>query len=80
MNYQYQVAPFMAAVKTGGNGPQAVAEQLAQLINHYTSQGFEYYRLDHCTLVEQPGCFAAIFGTKASVIHYDVAIFRRPVQ
>lgn len=80
MSYHYQVVPFVASMKAGGNRAQAVAEQLAALINEYTGQGYEYYRLDHCTLIEQPGCLAGLFGAKPSVIGYDVAIFRRPAQ
>lgn len=77
MAWEYRVVPFAASVKAGGNRVEAAASQFQALIVSNTQGGFEYYRMDHYSLIEQPGCLAAMFGGKPSVITYDVAVFRR---
>jgi coproporphyrinogen III oxidase-like Fe-S oxidoreductase len=77
MTWEYKVVPFAAASKSGANREEAVAAQFSQLLAFVSNEGFEYYRMDHYSLFEQPGCLAALFGAKATVLTYDVAIFRR---
>lgn len=77
MAYEYRVIPFAAHTKSGENAAQAAADQFSKLIVANTQSGFEYYRMDHYSVIEQPGCFAALFGGKPSVLSYDVAVFRR---
>ncbi|MCC7385077.1 MAG: hypothetical protein IT384_24740 [Deltaproteobacteria bacterium] len=68
---------FVATAKSGQSLAQAAVDQFASLISQQSAQGYEYYRMDHFSLVEQPGCIGALFGVKPSVLTYDVAVFRR---
>lgn len=75
--WEYEVVPFSAAIRAGANRAASAAKQFHDLLQEMEGKGLEYYRMDHYSLVEQPGCLAGLFGAKASVITYDVAVFRR---
>ncbi len=77
MQYEYQVVPFQAQKGSKQSAAQAAASQFAELITQMTAQGFEYYRMDHYTTMEPPGCLGAFLGQKAVFHSHDVAIFRR---
>jgi hypothetical protein len=77
MAWEYRVVPFSVQIKAGENRVQAAAAQFQNMLVANTGDGFEYYRMDHYSLFEQPGCLTALLGAKASVITYDVAVFRR---
>jgi len=57
---QYTVVPFVANIGKG-QGAQAAAEQLANLINQYASQGWRYARMENVEInIHDPGtkgCF-----------------------
>lgn len=79
---QYHVVPFTASIVTG-QGAEAAAEQLSEMINHYSSQGWEYIRLESVsTIVTNPGnagCagFGAVPQSSTETVVYMV-VFRRP--
>lgn len=83
--YEYRVVPFAAASKSGSSPNQrrdAAAVQYQALLAQHQADGFEYYRMDHYHLIEQPGCISAFFGiffggASPIVLTYDVAVFRR---
>jgi hypothetical protein len=56
----YTVVPFTANI-IKGQGANAAAEQLSQMVNHYADQGMEYVRLESVsTIITTPanaGCF-----------------------
>jgi len=78
---QYHVVPFTANIVTG-QGADAAAEQLEEMINHFASQGWDYVRLESVsTIVTNPGnagCagFGAVPATSAETIVYMV-VFRK---
>ncbi|MCX2681765.1 DUF4177 domain-containing protein [Galbibacter sp. EGI 63066] len=61
---EYKVIPFVASVDSKNSKPEYVAQQLEELINSYSSEGWEYARLESVTTFVQPdnGCFG--FGAK----------------
>lgn len=79
---KYQVVPFTANI-VAGQGENAAAMQLSQMINHYSSQNWEYVRLESVrTIVTRPGdagCagFGAIPATSMETVVYMV-VFRQP--
>ena len=74
---QYTVVPFTANI-TRGQGSADAAQQLEQMINHYSQQGWEYVRLESVsTIITTPadsGClgFGATAASHAETIVYMV--------
>jgi hypothetical protein len=64
----YTVVPFTANI-IKGQGADAAAEQLSQMVNHYAGKGMEYVRLESVrTIITTPadaGCFG-FGGTPAT--------------
>ena len=80
MGWQYKVVPFVASAKSGSSSQQraqAAAEQFQTLLHQGNAEGWEYLRMDHYSLFESPGCLTELLGAKATVVTYDVAVFRR---
>lgn len=78
--YTYKVVPFIGRLKSGVfniENAEKVTEQLQQLIDTYTQQGWEFYRIDAVQIAVQPGCLAALLGQSTNVINFDQVIFRR---
>ena len=78
--YVYRVVPFIGILKSGvfsSENALKVSEQLQQLIDSYTQQGWEFYRIDPVQIQVQPGCMASLLGQRMSVINFDQVIFRR---
>jgi len=61
---EYKVVPFVASIDQKAGTSEHVAQQLEESINHYSSQGWKYVRLESVTTFIQPtsGCFG--FGAK----------------
>lgn len=61
---EYKVIPFVASIDQKTGNSAHVAQQLEDLINSYTIQGWKYERLESVTTFVQPdnGCFG--FGSK----------------
>jgi hypothetical protein len=77
--YEYRTVPFVGATKESDKTPgRTLAAQLERLINT-PGQGWEFYRVDHLTIIIKNGCLAALAGNPYSTRTYDVVIFRRPV-
>jgi hypothetical protein len=76
---QYTVVPFVANIGKG-QGAQAAADQLAQLINQHASQGWRYCRMENVEInIHDPGtkgCFG--FGAVAPsqrTTRFDFVVF-----
>lgn len=79
--YIYKVVPFIGMLKSGVfnvENAQKVSEQLQQLIDTYTRQGWEFYRIDPVQIQIKPGCIASLLGQRVMWINFDQVIFRRP--
>ena len=61
---EYKVVPFVASIDHKNGTSNDVAQQLEELINQYSSQGWNYVRLEGVTTYVGPdkGCFG--FGGK----------------
>lgn len=66
----YTVVPFTASI-IKGQGADAAAQQLSQMVNHYAGKGMEYVRLESVsTIITTPadsGCFG-FGGTPAASV------------
>jgi hypothetical protein len=77
-NYSYKVVPFLGKVKSG-QGASVVSNQLQNVIDQYSNEGWEFYSLSSTNIEVAPGCLAALFGAKASYVTFDQIIFRKQV-
>ena len=80
--YTYKVVPFIGTLKSGVfnvENAEKVSNQLQELIDNYSRQGWEFYRIDPVQIQIQPGCLAGLLGQRVSWINFDQVIFRRPV-
>ena len=78
--YEYKVIPFLAASRPGTSEVAragAAAQQFERLLAQGDVDGWQYYRMDHFSLKESPGCLGALFGGGMIYRRYDMAIFRR---
>lgn len=75
---EYKVVPFTATLNQQKESGNTVAEQLETLITKYTTDGWEYIRLESVSTFIQPddGCFG--IGAKPGYIaSYQMVIFSR---
>jgi len=78
--YEYRVVPFVGHLKQGMfnvENAQQVSEQLQAVINQYTTEDWEFYRVDKIDVQITPGCLASLFGARVSFITFDQVVFRR---
>lgn len=78
--YEYKVVPFIGKLKSGvfnSENASVVSAQLQEVINQYTTQGWEFYTLEKVDIQVTPGCLAALLGNKVTFITFDQLIFRR---
>lgn len=56
---EYKVVPFVASIDPKNGTSDHVAEQLENLINDFTSQGWKYIRLESVSTYvhQETGCF-----------------------
>ena len=68
--------PFQAKVKASDTA-EAASDQLQAVINHYTSEGWEFVQLGSVSIEVKAGCLAGLFGAQSSFAQHDQIIFRR---
>ncbi|MEN3323696.1 hypothetical protein VP395_08150 [Mariniflexile soesokkakense] len=56
---EYKVIPFVASIDSKKGNSSHVADQLEEIINHHSKQGWKYVRLESVSTLVQPdaGCF-----------------------
>lgn len=75
---EYKVVPFTATLDQKKETSSVVANQLENLIKHFSSQGWAYVRLESVSTYVQPdtGCFG--FGGKPGYIaSYQMVVFSK---
>jgi len=80
MDFEFLAIPFfprISSAEISQRTAQEIANQLQQLINQNASEGWEFSHIDQINVVAAPGCLSSLFGAKAGVVTYNVAIFRR---
>ena len=79
MTFEYKMVqvPPNIAVKAKEHRGNEAAVYLEDVVNRYAKDGWDFYRVDSIGVNVQPGCFAALFGSKAQSASYYVITFRR---
>ncbi len=79
-DYEYLVIPFIGKIKSGFfsvENAQTVSNQLQEVINKYSTMGWEYNSIEKVSIEVRPGCLAGLFGSETSYITFDQIIFRK---
>ena len=79
MSYEYKMLqiPPRIQVKTNEAQGNEAAYFLESIVNKWSSENWEFYRVDTIGVVTSPGCLGALFGAKAVNIDYYVITLRR---
>ena len=80
--YRYRILPFVGRIQTGlfsSANAQMVSEQLQDVIDEQTRQGWDFYSLEKVNIEVQPGCIGGLLGQSASYITSDQVVFRQAV-
>jgi len=72
-----QIPPSISVRAKDVTGTEA-AQYLQALASEQAAEGWDFYRVDSIGVVTNPGCLAALFGARQSLIEYFVVTFRRP--
>ena len=73
-----QIPPNISIEMKNEKGNEA-ASYLENIINNYSKEGWEFYRIDNIGVELQPGCLGALSGKKAESNLYYVISFRMNV-
>lgn len=75
-DYEYVMTYFEARLP-GEGGVRSVAEQFTELVEHWASEGYEFYRCDEVPYQVAPGRLASLFGAKERSGHGTLVLFRK---
>ena len=85
MAYAYQVVPFITGLKlkmTSSDDLTKVALALQELIQDWSDQGWEFYRMEQVEVtVSRSFMNSLVFGNGSSnsgVVNLDLVVFRAP--
>lgn len=78
MNYEFKMVQLPQTFVLKQDTGKEIAAYLEKLIQDMGAQGWEFYRIDQVGVLVQPGCLAALVGTKQTMTYYNVVAFRKP--
>jgi len=77
MKYLYRVIPFIGKIKNNQTAKD-VSDQLEELINEGTNEGWELDQIGNVNIEVQPGCLAGVFGASSDYTRFDMVVFKKP--
>ncbi|GHS85240.1 hypothetical protein FACS1894201_04710 [Bacteroidia bacterium] len=80
-NFIYKCVPVPDVVHTGRKGKDLHSHAVStyeKIINDAASDGWELVNIDTVTSVQQPGCLAGLFGSKAETVEFKLLVFKKP--
>ncbi len=78
--YDYKIAQFSGQLTAGMFGAAKgvpLESQFQKFIEQYTTQGWDFYRMDAVHAYVKAGCIMSLFGRKDEVVYQDIVVFRR---
>lgn len=81
-NFTYKCVPVPDVVHTGKKGKDLHAYAVSTyetIINNAASDGWEFVNIDTVTSVQQPGCLAGLFGSKAETVTFKLLVFQKAI-
>lgn len=78
MQYEYKTvpAPMVLSIKTAKEAEAAIGK-FSDMLNAEARGGWEFHSMETISTEEAPGCTS---GGKSTVKHYNMLVFKRPVQ
>jgi hypothetical protein len=80
-NFTYKCVPVPDVIHTGKKGKDLhsyAVSSYEKIINDASSGGWELVNIDTVTSVQQPGCLAGLFGSKAEAVTFKLLVFKKP--
>ncbi|MBX7059751.1 MAG: DUF4177 domain-containing protein [Leptospirales bacterium] len=80
--FNYKCVPVPTVLDTGkaGKDPHGAAVIAYQnIINESAKDGWELVQADQISSVQNPGCFAGLFGMKAEAMTFKLLIFKKAI-
>jgi hypothetical protein len=81
-NFTYKCVPVPDVLHTGKKGKDLHAQAVSTyegIINNAADGGWELVNIDTVTSVQQPGCLAGLFGSKAESVTFKLLVFKKPI-
>ena len=81
-NFTYKCAVVPDVIHTGKKGKDlhsTAVNTYEKIINDAAAGGWELVVVDTVESVQQPGCIASLFGSKAEVVTFKLLVFKKPV-
>jgi len=81
-NFNYKCVPVPDVLNTGKKGKDLhslAVSTYEKIINDAASGGWELVNIDTVTSVQQPGCLAGLFGSKAEAVTFKMLVFKKPI-
>lgn len=60
-----------------GAAAKKVNSQITKVMEHFTSQGYEFYSQITLPTIVAPGCLASLLGSKSTTVDLPVLVFRK---
>jgi hypothetical protein len=79
-NYEFKMMQLPQTFVLKQDTGTEIAAYLEKLSKDMGVDGWEFYRVDSVGVAVQPGCLAALSGTKQTMTYYNVVTFRRTKQ
>lgn len=78
MMYEYKMVQFPLVISfKDGQGAGRVDNMLQQLVDKYANDGWEFYRIDKFTLIEETSISQNLMGQHDTIYDVGVVSFRR---
>ena len=77
--YKMVQMPPNIQIDEGTSTEGKAAAYLQEMVNLYSAQGWEFYRVDEIGIHIRPGCLGAFLGQRSERIGYYVVTFRKQV-
>lgn len=78
--YEYKMVQLPQTFVLKKDTGTEIASYLEKLVQDWNVKGWEFYRIDSVGVAVQPGCLAALTGTKTSMTYYNIVTFRRIME
>lgn len=76
-NYEFKMVQLPQTFVLKQDTGKEIAAYLEKIAHEMGAHGWEFYRVDSVGVAVQPGCLAALAGTRQTMTYYNVVTFRR---
>jgi len=83
MEYKCIPAPDEIVIEKSGSlterliNKEKAVRAFAEIINDEAIDGWKFHSMESIAVTEKPGCFAALFGSKAEKTYFNMLVFSK---